>query len=147
MDKKLFFDKVYACWMGKNIGGTLGGPLEGRMELMDIRGYTQTFIESVENDDLDLQLVNLHCIEQYGGRANSALLSREWLEHVHFEYDEYGHALTNMRRGIGAPLSGCWVSLGRVRRSTPSVYSAEMPSSFTPSSEKERLMLPIRRSW
>ena len=108
MDDKLFFDKVYACWMGKNIGGTLGGPLEGRMELMDIKGYTQSFIEAVENDDLDLQLVNLHCIEQYGGRADVALLSREWLEHVHFEYDEYGHSLTNMRRGIGSPLSGCF---------------------------------------
>ncbi len=107
-DEKQFFDKVYACWMGKNIGGTLGGPLEGRMELMDIKGYTQEFIESVENDDLDLQLVNLHCIEQYGGRADVSLLSREWLEHVHFEYDEYGHALTNMRRGFGAPLSGCY---------------------------------------
>ena len=105
--EKEFFDKVYACWMGKNIGGTLGGPLEGRMELMDIKGYTQSFVESVENDDLDLQLVNLHCVEQYGGRASVELLSREWLEHVHFEYDEYGHALTNMRRGLGAPLSGC----------------------------------------
>jgi len=108
LDDKTFFDKVYACWMGKNIGGTLGGPLEGRMELMDIKGYTQSFIEAVENDDLDLQLVNLHCIEQYGGRADVSLLSREWLEHVHFEYDEYGHSLTNMRRGIGSPLSGCF---------------------------------------
>lgn len=103
---KQFYDKVYACWMGKNIGGTLGGPLEGRMELMDIKGYTQSFIESVENDDLDLQLVNLHCIEQYGGHADSELLSREWAEHVHFEYDEYGHSLTNIRRGFGSPFSG-----------------------------------------
>ena len=63
-DKKTFFDRVYACWMGKNIGGTLGGPLEGRMELMDIKGYTQQFVGAVENDDLDLQLVNLHCVEQ-----------------------------------------------------------------------------------
>ena len=107
-EEQVFYDKVYACWMGKNIGGTLGGPLEGRMELMDIHGYTQSFVEAVENDDLDLQLVNLHCVEQYGGRADAALLSREWLEHVHFEYDEYGHALTNMRRGLGAPLSGCF---------------------------------------
>lgn len=105
-DKKVFFDRVYACWMGKNIGGTLGGPLEGRMELMDIKGYTQEFIGPVENDDLDLQLVNLHCVEQYGGRADSSLLSREWLDHVHFEWDEYGHALTNMRRGLCSPLSG-----------------------------------------
>ena len=108
MDDKRFFDKVYACWMGKNIGGTLGGPLEGRMELMDIKGYTQSFVEAVENDDLDLQLVNLHCVEQYGGRADVSLLSREWLEHVHFQYDEYGHSLTNMRRGLGSPLSGCF---------------------------------------
>ena len=107
-DKQIFFDKVYACWMGKNIGGTLGGPLEGRMELLDIKGYTQEFVGAVENDDLDLQLVNLHCVEQYGGYVDAARLSREWLDHVHFEYDEYGHALTNMRRGLGAPLSGCF---------------------------------------
>lgn len=106
LNEKEFFDRVYACWMGKNIGGTLGGPLEGRMELMDIKGYTQTFVSAVENDDLDLQLVNLHCVEQNGGRADVQLLSREWLDHVHFEFDEYGHALTNMRRGLGAPLSG-----------------------------------------
>lgn len=105
--KNELYDKVCACWMGKNIGGTLGGPLEGRMELLDIKGYTNTFVSAVENDDLDLQLVNLHCIEQNAGRADSRLLSREWLEHVHFEYDEYGHALTNMRRGLSAPLSGC----------------------------------------
>ena len=43
-EEQVFYDKVYACWMGKNIGGTLGGPLEGRMELMDIHGYTQSFV-------------------------------------------------------------------------------------------------------
>ena len=107
-DRQEFFDRVYACWMGKNIGGTLGGPLEGRLELMDIKGYTQQFVGAVENDDLDLQLVNLHCVEQYGGRADMNLLSREWLDHVHFQWDEYGHSLTNMRRGLGAPLSGCF---------------------------------------
>ena len=105
-DKKTFFDRVYACWMGKNIGGTLGGPLEGRMELMDIKGYTQQFVGAVENDDLDLQLVNLHCVEQNGGRADVSIISREWLDHVHFEWDEYGHSLTNMRRGLGYPLDG-----------------------------------------
>ena len=107
-DKKTFFDRVYACWMGKNIGGTLGGPLEGRMELMDIKGYTQQFVGAVENDDLDLQLVNLHCVEQNGGRADVSIISREWLDHVHFEWDEYGHSLTNMRRGLGYPLAGCF---------------------------------------
>lgn len=106
MTEKELFSKIYAGWMGKNIGGTLGGPLEGRMELLDIKGYTQEFVGAVENDDLDLQLVNLHCVEQYGGRADMQLLSQEWRAHVHFQFDEYGHSLTNMRRGLHSPLSG-----------------------------------------
>ncbi len=106
MTDKQLFDKIYAGWMGKNIGGTLGGPLEGRMELMDVRFYTQEFVGAVENDDLDLQLINLHCVEQYGGRADMELISREWLAHVHFQFDEYGHSLSNMRRGLHSPLSG-----------------------------------------
>jgi len=106
MTEQELFSKIYAGWMGKNIGGTLGGPLEGRMELMDIRFYTQEFVGAVENDDLDLQLINLHCVEQYGGRADSQLLSQEWRAHVHFQFDEYGHSLSNMRRGLHSPLSG-----------------------------------------
>ena len=106
MNEQKLAEKIYAGWMGKNIGGTLGGPLEGRMELMDIKFYTQEFVGAVENDDLDLQLVNLHCIEQYGGRADMQLLSQEWKAHVHFQFDEYGHSLTNMRRGLHSPLSG-----------------------------------------
>jgi len=106
MTEQQLFSKIYAGWMGKNIGGTLGGPLEGRMELMDIKFYTQEFVGAVENDDLDLQLINLHCVEQYGGRADSALLSQEWRAHVHFQFDEYGHSLSNMRRGLHSPLSG-----------------------------------------
>ena len=108
LTEEQFRDKVYACWMGKNIGGTLGGPLEGIMELLDIKVYTQEFVTAVENDDLDLQLVNLHCLEQYAGQVTSANLAKEWLSHVHFQFDEYGHALTNMRKGLRPPLSGCY---------------------------------------
>lgn len=106
-NNEIFADKVYACWLGKNIGGTLGGPLEGRMEILDVHDYTQSFVKAVENDDLDLQLVNLHAVEQYGGVVTTQLLSQEWLSHVHFQFDEYGHALTNLRKGLTAPLSGC----------------------------------------
>lgn len=100
--------RIHAGWMGKNIGGTLGGPLEGRMELLDVTGYTQSFVEAVENDDLDLQLVNLHAVEQYGGQVDAVLLGQEWLSHVHFQYDEYGHALTNLRQGLIPPLAGAY---------------------------------------
>lgn len=32
-------DKVYACWTGKNIGGTIGGPYEGKREVLDVKGF------------------------------------------------------------------------------------------------------------
>jgi hypothetical protein len=39
MDRATLYDKIYACWLGKNIGGTLGTPVEGRMEVMDLTWY------------------------------------------------------------------------------------------------------------
>ena len=32
-------DKIYACWLGKNIGGTLGTPYEGQRDMHDIQGF------------------------------------------------------------------------------------------------------------
>ena len=31
-------DKVRACWLGKNIGGTMGAPYEGKRQALDIQG-------------------------------------------------------------------------------------------------------------
>ena len=33
-------DRIYACWIGKNIGGTLGTPYEGTHDLLDLRYNT-----------------------------------------------------------------------------------------------------------
>ena len=33
-------DKIHACWIGKNIGGTLGGPFEGKKMVLDCKGFT-----------------------------------------------------------------------------------------------------------
>lgn len=35
-----FRDRVYACWTGKNIGGTLGMPFEGKQDLNTVTFYT-----------------------------------------------------------------------------------------------------------
>ena len=59
-------DKIYACWMGKNIGGTLGTPYEGQQKINDIKGFATEPGEALVNDDLDLQLVWLHALEQCG---------------------------------------------------------------------------------
>lgn len=102
-------DKIYGGWMGKNIGGTLGGPLEGRKELMTYDFYPKLGELPLPNDDLDLQLVWLHALETYGPRLTAAEIAQEWQDHVFFPYDEYGYSLTNMRRGMTPPVSG-WYS-------------------------------------
>ena len=37
--KERLRDKIYACWIGKNIGGTIGTPFEGTKEFLDVKGY------------------------------------------------------------------------------------------------------------
>lgn len=106
MEDKVLYDRIKACWMGKNIGGTLGGPVEGKMEklslidLPDLSGKG-----ALPNDDLDLQLLNLHIVEQRGFHINVSDFASEWEEHIYFPFDEYGYALTNMRNGMVPPLS------------------------------------------
>ena len=59
-------DKIYACWIGKNIGGTMGTPYEGRREINDIQGFVTKPGEVLPNDDLDLQMIWLRVIEEDG---------------------------------------------------------------------------------
>ena len=40
LDFNTYKDKVKACWIGKNIGGTMGTPFEGVREVLDIKGFT-----------------------------------------------------------------------------------------------------------
>ena len=109
MDRKQLYDKIYACWLGKNIGGTLGAPIEGRVDFMDIKWFPSLGEKGcIPNDDLDLQLMNLHCLEHFGAATRAEQLGREWVEHNYFPVDEYGYAVTNLRRGLRLPLAGCY---------------------------------------
>ena len=56
-DRAKIKDKIYACWLGKNIGGTMGTPYEGRTEMQDIQGFATAENVVLPNDDLDLQLI------------------------------------------------------------------------------------------
>ena len=107
LSEKQMYDKVYGCWLGKNIGGTLGGPIEGKTELMNHTFYVQEFNGTpMENDDLDLQLLNLHVVEQYGINITSRHIAEEWKSHVFFFMDEYALFLSNARRNVPTPISG-----------------------------------------
>ena len=59
-------DKILACWIGKNIGGTIGTPFEGQRTMHDISGYNSPKGEPLPNDDLDLQIAWLITLERLG---------------------------------------------------------------------------------
>ena len=102
-----FRDKVYACWIGKNIGGTMGTPYEGKREYLDIHGFSTAEGVVLPNDDLDLQLVWLHAVEQLGPRAiDAATLGEFWLSFIVPHWNEYGIGKNNMSRGLLPPLAG-----------------------------------------
>ncbi|WP_168735806.1 ADP-ribosylglycohydrolase family protein [Cohnella fermenti] len=106
LNESEYYRKVYGGWLGKNIGGTLGAPVEGKKELLALDFYPVLQDGPLENDDLDLQLVWLHALEQYGPGLTARELGQEWKEHVFFPFDEYGYALANLRRGLEAPVAG-----------------------------------------
>ena len=98
--KKLEFDiyrdKVRGCWAGKNIGGILGAPFEGKREINQIEFYQQDLTAGPPpNDDLDLQIVFLSAVERYGRQINASILGEYWLSYIIPNWVEYGTALTS----------------------------------------------------
>jgi ADP-ribosylglycohydrolase len=99
--------KVMGCWIGKNIGGTLGAPFECKRGVFDYDFYTQDLNgEPLPNDDLDLQLVWLNVAEKYGRNVNARILGEYWLSYIVPNWGEYGAGKNNMRQGLVPPLSG-----------------------------------------
>ncbi len=102
-----FRDRVHACWLGKNIGGTLGMPFEGKKEPQNITYYSNIKPgEPAANDDLDLQLLWLKAMEEHGGRVDARILGGYWLKYVPVDWNEYGVGKKNMMLGLLPPLSG-----------------------------------------
>ncbi|MBI5834256.1 MAG: ADP-ribosylglycohydrolase family protein [Armatimonadetes bacterium] len=100
-------DKVLGCWLGKNIGGTLGAPFECRRGVFDVDFYTQeTHGEPLPNDDLDLQLVWLNAAEKHGRGVTGSILGEYWLMYITPNWGEYGAGKNNLVAGLIPPLSG-----------------------------------------
>lgn len=107
LSRKAYEDSVYACWIGKNIGGTIGTPYEGKREELDISGFATEAGAPLPNDDLDLQLVWLYNLEKIGSRAlNCITLGESWLNLITPHWNEYGLGKINMKRGLIPPISG-----------------------------------------
>ena len=107
LNRGVYRDKVYACWLGKNIGGTMGTPYEATHDYLDIKGFVTEANRVLPNDDLDLQLVWLYAVEKLGSRAiNAVSLGEFWLSFLPANWNEYGIGKINMRRGLLPPLAG-----------------------------------------
>lgn len=107
MNIKEYQNKVKGCWLGKNIGGTLGAPFECIRGMIDIDFYTQDMSNgAAPNDDLDLQLVWLNAAEKYGKNVNSEILAEYWISYVTANWSEYGAGKNNAALGIMPPISG-----------------------------------------
>lgn len=107
LDFATYRDKVRACWLGKNIGGTLGAPFECYRGVYDLDYYTHDLSLGVlPNDDLDLQLAWLCAAEKYGKGVNAKILGEYWLSYVVADWSEYGAGKNNLRYGLQPPISG-----------------------------------------
>ncbi len=106
MEKETYFDKTLAGWLGKNIGGTLGGPWEGQTCPLFLYDYDPVPTEPMPNDDFELQLVWLDMIRKKGIFITPADFVEYWLHHTHYNIAEYFNGRRNMSLGLLPPVTG-----------------------------------------
>ncbi len=106
LDYEIYADKVKACWIGKNIGGTLGAPFEGVSWPLKLEFYDPVPKQPIPNDDIELQLVWLCLVEKYGLGLNHQHLEKAWKDNIRYGMDEYGVAKWNIARGFHPPVTG-----------------------------------------
>jgi len=107
LGRAAFRDKVYACWLGKNIGGTLGAPYECKTFVNNLTFYDPVPHAPLPNDDLDLQLVWLAMLEERGPAVSVADFAVYWKALLcAYPWNEYGFCMRNLERGLMPPMSG-----------------------------------------
>lgn len=107
--KETFRDKVMGCWLGKNAGGTLGEPLEGKFgqeEMFQVNWYPDLPEGGIPNDDLELQLIWLQLLMEKGPGITSKDFAEAWMDCIAYNFDEYGLSKENMQKGLLPPVCG-----------------------------------------
>jgi len=109
LSREEYKDKVHGCWLGKNIGGTLGTPYEGKKYVHNLTFYDPVPKEPLPNDDLDFQLVWLKMLEDRGSEPTFSDFAEYWMKYLsgHW-YAEYSFCTYNLQRGLKPPISGAF---------------------------------------
>ena len=81
--------RMLGCWIGKNVGGTLGMPMEWNRQPNDVTYYTHKMTgEPLPNDDLDIQVLWLLALEDKGLDIDCKVLGQYFNELMIFTHDE-----------------------------------------------------------
>ncbi|WP_161977913.1 ADP-ribosylglycohydrolase family protein [Dictyobacter kobayashii] len=94
---------------GQKLWWHAGGALEkayGEPEPFDVWWYPELKEGGIPNDDLEMQLIWLKALEEIGPQLRAADLAQYWLDHIGYNWDEYGLNKTNLRLGLLPPVSG-----------------------------------------
>jgi ADP-ribosylglycohydrolase len=109
IDRATFADQVLGCWLGKNIGGTLGTPHECKRYVLNLSFYDPVPTKALPNDDLDLQLVWLKMLEETGTDPSVRTFAEYWSRYGRcFPWNEYGFFMRNFARGLRPPVAGAF---------------------------------------
>ena len=106
IEYKKYFDKVYGCWLGKSVAGTVGAPFEGRKELFEYEYDPRSIEQMLPNDDLDIQVIWLEVLEKKGIYFTAGDLAEAFYKKYPFSPGEYAYFKKNFIRGIMPPISG-----------------------------------------
>ena len=100
-----YAEKVKGCFLGKCLGGGIGMAFEGTPYCPGMKEET-IFMQDVPNDDMEMQLIWVKALEEYGLALDPEKMGEIWLKYIPHGCDEYSMAQRNLRRGIMPPASG-----------------------------------------
>lgn len=103
-----YLDKIYGCFLGKTVIGTLGAPYEGIKMPLELPFKPEMVNTMLPNDDLDLQVLWLDVAEQYGPDFTSDQLLHRFVNYCDYSPGEYAVMRKNWTRGIHTPASGAF---------------------------------------
>ena len=101
-----YLDKVYGCFLGKTVAGTMGAPYEGIKMPLELQFKPEMINTMLPNDDLDLQVLWLDVVKKYGEDFTSYDLQKCFCENCDYSPGEYAIMRKNYEKGIYPPESG-----------------------------------------